>query len=51
MNPLLILKLGDTFPELAARHGDFEDWVAERTGWSVEIVKKPAGGFKTDERS
>lgn len=27
MKPLLILKLGDTFPALARRHGDFEHWI------------------------
>lgn len=27
-----------------AYSGRFEDWVAERTGWIVEIVSKPPGG-------
>jgi len=27
MNPLLILKLGDTFPTWSRQHGDFEDWI------------------------
>lgn len=26
MKKLLIIKTGDTLPELAARRGDFEDW-------------------------
>jgi GMP synthase (glutamine-hydrolysing) len=26
MKPVLIIKLGDTLPDLAARKGDFEDW-------------------------
>jgi len=32
MNRLLILKLGETFPELAAHHGDFEDWIVTGLG-------------------
>ncbi len=28
----------------AGYRGSFEDWVSERTGWSVQIVKKPLGG-------
>ncbi len=32
MKPILILKLGATFPTLAATHGDFEDWVRNRLG-------------------
>jgi len=29
-----------------AYSGSFEDWLAERTGWTVEIVgKEPGGGF------
>ncbi len=32
MGCLWIVKLGSTFPELAARQGDFEDWVKDRIG-------------------
>jgi GMP synthase (glutamine-hydrolysing) len=32
MGCLWIVKLGSTFPELAARQGDFEDWVKNRLG-------------------
>jgi GMP synthase (glutamine-hydrolysing) len=32
MKPLLILKLGDTFPALARRHGDFELWIRSHIG-------------------
>jgi len=32
MKTLVIVKLGSTFPELAAQRGDFEDWVAEGLG-------------------
>jgi len=28
----------------AGYRGSFEDWVTERTGWTVEIVEKPLGG-------
>ena len=27
MKPLLIIKAGETLPEIAARRGDFEDWI------------------------
>ena len=27
MKPLAIIKLGSTFPSIAARYGDFEDWI------------------------
>lgn len=32
MNALVIVKLGSTFPELAAVRGDFEDWVKQGLG-------------------
>lgn len=32
MSPLLIIKTGDTFPELAAASGDFDDWIAAGLG-------------------
>ena len=38
MNPLLIVKLGSTFPGFAQSHGDFEDWIAQRTGLDGEQV-------------
>lgn len=38
MAAILIVKLGSTFPELAAREGDFEDWVAERLGLPADQI-------------
>lgn len=41
MKPLVIFKVGDTFPELAQRAGDFEHWVEQglgQTGLPVVIV-------------
>jgi len=32
MRPLLIVKVGSTLPEIAARRGDFEDWIVARLG-------------------
>ena len=41
--PLLIVKTGDTLPELHARLGDFEDWIAQglaqaQTGLPVQVA-------------
>lgn len=30
MKPILIVKAGGTYPDMAARHGDFEDWFITR---------------------
>ncbi len=30
MKPILIVKAGGTYPDMAARHGDFEDWFIAR---------------------
>lgn len=41
MKPLVIIKLGETFPDLAARHGDFEDWIRSGIGQlniPVEVI-------------
>ncbi|TCS37523.1 GMP synthase (glutamine-hydrolysing) [Paucimonas lemoignei] len=41
MKPLVIIKLGDTFPQLAARHGDFENWIEagiSRLHVPVEVI-------------
>lgn len=38
MRPLLILKLGSTYPWLAARYGDFEDWVRDGMELSQDQV-------------
>jgi GMP synthase (glutamine-hydrolysing) len=38
MNQLHVLKLGSTFPELAARQGDFEDWVLREMGLGRDEV-------------
>jgi len=36
MKKLLLIKCGDTIPELVARRGDFEDWIIAGTGLSRE---------------
>lgn len=44
--PLVILKLGGTFPDLAARRGDFEHWIAaglEAGGLPVRTIDVPGG--------
>lgn len=38
MKPVLVVKLGSTFPDLARSHGDFEDWIAGRLGPDVGQV-------------
>jgi GMP synthase (glutamine-hydrolysing) len=38
MSPLLIVKLGTTFPALAARQGDFEHWIRDRLEVAEEQV-------------
>ena len=38
MKPVLIVKLGSTFPDLARSHGDFEDWIARRLGPDIGQV-------------
>jgi GMP synthase (glutamine-hydrolysing) len=39
MKKLLILKLGDTLPDLAARRGDFEDWFITGLGLDVSRIR------------
>jgi len=36
MRPMLIIKTGATFPDLAAQRGDFEDWTLARMGLPPE---------------
>ena len=38
MRPVVIVKLGSTMPALAARRGDYEDWIAEGLGEGVETI-------------
>lgn len=38
MKKLLIIKCGDTIPELVARKGDFEDWIIAGTGLDPEAT-------------
>ncbi|WP_331775387.1 glutamine amidotransferase [Sulfurospirillum sp. 1612] len=38
MKQLYIIKTGDTFEEIKASLGDFEDWIANRTGLSQPVV-------------
>ena len=42
MLPLLIVKVGSTLPEIAARRGDFEDWIAARIGVAPERIRVAA---------
>jgi len=47
MNKVLIVKVGSTFPSLAASHGDFEDWIASPlTGYRdrIEVHDPRTGG-------
>ncbi len=46
LKELLILKLGDTLPELAARRGDFEDWFIAGLGLNSDqlVVFDPRTG-------
>lgn len=39
MKKLLIVKLGDTLPELAARRGDFEDWFIAGLGLGASLMQ------------
>ena len=39
MKKLIIVKLGDTLPELAARRGDFEDWFIAGLGLDSALVQ------------
>ena len=39
MKKLLILKLGDTLPDLAARRGDFENWFIDDLGLDVSQIQ------------
>jgi GMP synthase (glutamine-hydrolysing) len=39
LKKLLILKLGDTMPDLAARRGDFEDWFIAGLGLDFSLIQ------------
>ncbi len=39
MRPLLIVKTGSSLPELVARRGDYEDWIASGLGLGSERVQ------------
>jgi len=46
MKRIFVLKLGSTFPDLAGRRGDFEDWVVQGmslSGGEATVVDVPAG--------
>ncbi len=46
MKPVLIIKLGDTLPDLADRKGDFEDWFMEplhAAGLTTRVIDPRAG--------
>ena len=38
MKPILIVKAGGTYPDLATRHGDFEDWFMARMDRSAAHI-------------
>ncbi|BBO67714.1 GMP synthase [Desulfosarcina alkanivorans] len=47
MKPILIVKTGGTFPDMAARLGDFEDWFIarmDRSASAIETVSPFSGG-------
>ncbi len=46
MKPVLIIKLGDTLPDLADRKGDFEDWFILDSRIIVTMKRKQV--FKID---
>lgn len=51
MKPLVLFKVGGTFPELAARLGDFEDWFARGLGLrppDLAILDVTRGGALPD---
>lgn len=39
MKPILIVKAGGTYPDMAARHGDFEDWFIARMDRSAAPIE------------
>lgn len=39
MKTILIIKCGDTLPEIKANHGDFEDWIIARSGLPTNVFK------------
>ena len=39
MKPILIVKTGGTYPDMAARFGDFEDWFVERMDRSSAAIE------------
>jgi GMP synthase (glutamine-hydrolysing) len=46
MQPILIVKAGGTYPDMAVRYGDFEDWIMARMDCSavpVDTVRPYAG--------
>lgn len=38
MKPLLIMKTGETLPEIAEVHGDFENWIESGLGYAPEEI-------------
>jgi len=38
MNTILVVKLGSTYPQLIAKHGDFDDWVVRRLNLPAKEV-------------
>ena len=39
MKPIIIVKTGGTYPDMAARYGDFEDWFAARMDRSAGTIE------------
>ncbi|MHC4458467.1 MAG: type 1 glutamine amidotransferase family protein [Planctomycetota bacterium] len=48
MQPLLIVKLGTTYPFIAKHFGDFDDWIRSNLGFNPDNigVRKPFAGEK-----
>lgn len=54
MKPILIVKAGSTYPDMAARFGDFEDWFVarmDRSAATIEIVSPFSGETLPDAAS
>jgi GMP synthase (glutamine-hydrolysing) len=39
MKTMLIIKCGETFPEIKSQFGDFEDWIISRSGLPANVFK------------
>ena len=39
MKNILIIKCGETFPEIKEEHGDFEDWIVKQSNLPLNVIK------------